>query len=247
MQQGSGGMQVSIGQCIWHQHVSDDCTCMSRAAHCADVCPARKARRCRYADGMAMTCIIAPVGKQAEVLNILLEDLLEGHAVSETKLKEVLGHTPIQVHMLSRICCKCASTDIELLMRTQFDCQMPCNMVLDLGTHATLFLHCFQQTYSEDTTHAEDGWFSAGVCWCSSWSLGRSFLSHSYNHSSCLKAQSATSKCASVGSLPIIVPKCNSTVTWFCSLAASCDYMPEVWYQRPFPLLYLSSLSPSSF
>lgn len=39
-------------------------------------------------------------GKQAEVLNILLEDLLEGHAVSETKLKEVLGHTPIQVSML---------------------------------------------------------------------------------------------------------------------------------------------------
>ena len=31
------------------------------------------------------------------MLNILLEDLLEGHAVSETKLKEVLGHTPIQV------------------------------------------------------------------------------------------------------------------------------------------------------
>ena len=41
-------------------------------------------------------------GKQAEVLNILLEDLLEGHAVSETKLKEVLGHTPIQV--LTLIC-----------------------------------------------------------------------------------------------------------------------------------------------
>ena len=38
-------------------------------------------------------------GKQAEVLNILLEDLLEGHAVSETKLKEVLGHTPIQVSL----------------------------------------------------------------------------------------------------------------------------------------------------
>jgi len=32
----------------------------------------------------------------------LLEDLLEGHAVSETKLKEVLGHTPIQV--LTLIC-----------------------------------------------------------------------------------------------------------------------------------------------
>ena len=40
---------------------------------------------------------MAATGKQAEVLNILLEDLLEGHAVSETKLKEVLGHTPIQV------------------------------------------------------------------------------------------------------------------------------------------------------
>lgn len=51
---------------------------------------------------MAMTCILAFAGKQAEVLNILLEDLLEGHAVSETKLKEVLGHTPIQVHILHK-------------------------------------------------------------------------------------------------------------------------------------------------
>lgn len=42
-------------------------------------------------------CCGMSAGKQAEVLNILLEDLLEGHAVSETKLKEVLGHTPIQV------------------------------------------------------------------------------------------------------------------------------------------------------
>ena len=41
--------------------------------------------------------ILLLAGKQAEVLNILLEDLLEGHSVSETKLKEVLGHTPIQV------------------------------------------------------------------------------------------------------------------------------------------------------
>lgn len=40
--------------------------------------------------------VLDSAGKQAEVLNILLEDLLEGHAVSETKLKEVLGHTPIQ-------------------------------------------------------------------------------------------------------------------------------------------------------
>lgn len=49
-------------------------------------------------------CCIALAGKQAEVLNILLEDLLEGHAVSETKLKEVLGHTPIQVIMLQVVC-----------------------------------------------------------------------------------------------------------------------------------------------
>jgi len=47
-------------------------------------------------------CCDMSAGKQAEVLNILLEDLLEGHAVSETKLKEVLGHTPIQV--LTLIC-----------------------------------------------------------------------------------------------------------------------------------------------
>ena len=37
------------------------------------------------------------VGKQAEVLNILLEDVLQGHPVSDRKLKEVLGHTPVQV------------------------------------------------------------------------------------------------------------------------------------------------------
>ncbi len=53
-------------------------------------------------------CCDMSAGKQAEVLNILLEDLLEGHAVSETKLKEVLGHTPIQVlwsvHCMLRLC-----------------------------------------------------------------------------------------------------------------------------------------------
>ncbi|KAK9820203.1 hypothetical protein WJX72_007435 [[Myrmecia] bisecta] len=36
-------------------------------------------------------------GKQAEVLNVLLEDLLQGHPVREKKLKEVLGHTWAQV------------------------------------------------------------------------------------------------------------------------------------------------------
>ena len=36
-------------------------------------------------------------GLQAEVLNVVLEDLMEHHAISEKRLKEVLGHTPRQV------------------------------------------------------------------------------------------------------------------------------------------------------
>lgn len=36
-------------------------------------------------------------GKQAEVLNKVIGELLDGHPVSLTKLKEVLGHTPRQV------------------------------------------------------------------------------------------------------------------------------------------------------
>ena len=38
-------------------------------------------------------------GKQAEVLNALVEDYFQGHPVSEQELKEVLGHTPLQVGM----------------------------------------------------------------------------------------------------------------------------------------------------
>jgi acid phosphatase family membrane protein YuiD len=36
-------------------------------------------------------------GKQAEVLNQVVDELLDGHPVSDVKLKEVLGHTPLQV------------------------------------------------------------------------------------------------------------------------------------------------------
>lgn len=36
-------------------------------------------------------------GKQAEVLNIIVGDLFQGHPISEKKLKELLGHTPLQV------------------------------------------------------------------------------------------------------------------------------------------------------
>jgi hypothetical protein len=31
-----------------------------------------------------------------------MEDLLEGHPISEKKMKEVLGHTPLQVCWVSR-------------------------------------------------------------------------------------------------------------------------------------------------
>ena len=37
------------------------------------------------------------------MLNIVMEDLLEGHPISEKKMKEVLGHTPLQV---CQLCCR---------------------------------------------------------------------------------------------------------------------------------------------
>ncbi|CAH8335974.1 unnamed protein product [Eruca vesicaria subsp. sativa] len=36
-------------------------------------------------------------GMQAEVLNLIIRDLFEGHPISQRKLKELLGHTPSQV------------------------------------------------------------------------------------------------------------------------------------------------------
>ena len=36
-------------------------------------------------------------GKQAEVLNKILADTFHGSPLSNTKLKEVLGHSPLQV------------------------------------------------------------------------------------------------------------------------------------------------------
>lgn len=36
-------------------------------------------------------------GMQAEVLNIVVEYLFQGHPISQKKLKELLGHTPSQV------------------------------------------------------------------------------------------------------------------------------------------------------
>jgi acid phosphatase family membrane protein YuiD len=33
----------------------------------------------------------------SQVLNMIVEDLFQGHPLSEKKLKELLGHTPLQV------------------------------------------------------------------------------------------------------------------------------------------------------
>lgn len=52
-------------------------------------------------------------GMQAEVLNMIVEDLFQGHPISQRKLKELLGHTPLQVLagallgiLVACICCK---------------------------------------------------------------------------------------------------------------------------------------------
>lgn len=52
-------------------------------------------------------------GMQAEVLNLIVEDLFQGHPISQRKLKELLGHTPSQVLagavlgiMVACICCQ---------------------------------------------------------------------------------------------------------------------------------------------
>ncbi|XP_052211216.1 uncharacterized protein LOC127814035 [Diospyros lotus] len=58
-------------------------------------------------------------GMQAEVLNMIVEDLFEGHPISKRKLKELLGHTPSQVlagallgMAVACICCKGCSVAV---------------------------------------------------------------------------------------------------------------------------------------
>ena len=36
-------------------------------------------------------------GRQAEVLNIIVEDMFKTHKIAERRLRELLGHTPIEV------------------------------------------------------------------------------------------------------------------------------------------------------
>jgi hypothetical protein len=65
---------AQISSCSWWLM-----PCVPAAALCVCICPS------------------LPAGKQAEVLNQVIGELLEGHPVSDIKLKEVLGHTPLQV------------------------------------------------------------------------------------------------------------------------------------------------------
>lgn len=48
-------------------------------------------------------------GTQAEVLNTVVRELLSMHAVSQKKLKEVLGHTPLQVRLVHFARCRHAT------------------------------------------------------------------------------------------------------------------------------------------
>jgi uncharacterized protein len=36
-------------------------------------------------------------GRHAEAINVLIDELLSGHPISEKQLREVLGHTPLEV------------------------------------------------------------------------------------------------------------------------------------------------------
>ena len=36
-------------------------------------------------------------GKQAQKINLIVEELLNGHPLNEDRLRELLGHTPLQV------------------------------------------------------------------------------------------------------------------------------------------------------
>lgn len=58
-----------------------------------------------FALAVAMTMIVIydaagvrrEAGRHAEMINILIEELLAGHPISDKQLREVLGHTPMEV------------------------------------------------------------------------------------------------------------------------------------------------------
>lgn len=58
-----------------------------------------------FALGVAVTMVVVydaanvrrQAGIQAQKINVLVNELLQGHPVSESALREVLGHTPLEV------------------------------------------------------------------------------------------------------------------------------------------------------
>ncbi len=58
-----------------------------------------------FAIAVAITMIVVydaagvrrEAGRHAEKINILIEELLSGHPISEEELREVIGHTPLEV------------------------------------------------------------------------------------------------------------------------------------------------------
>ena len=67
-------------------------------------------------------------GKQAEVLNVVLEDVLHAHPISEQRMKEVLGHTPLQARSATRsmrctqaclVCQRHCLTHFAMYLKTQ--------------------------------------------------------------------------------------------------------------------------------
>lgn len=58
-----------------------------------------------FAIALAVTMIVLydaagvrrEAGRHAEAINVLLDEVLSGHPISEKQLREVLGHTPLEV------------------------------------------------------------------------------------------------------------------------------------------------------
>ena len=49
-----------------------------------------------------------------QVLNVVVAEMLQGHPVSEKKLKELLGHTPLQVRLIAELWCSVIQQSIHL-------------------------------------------------------------------------------------------------------------------------------------
>ncbi len=100
---------------IWKHHL--DLSLLTSAggmpsSHSATVCALATAVAMRegLASSLFAMCVVLAVvvmydaagvrraaGIQARILNQIIDELFQGHPISETHLRELLGHTPIQV------------------------------------------------------------------------------------------------------------------------------------------------------